>query len=190
MQMKDYWRLTVSYWPSAVEAGLRPCIAIGFPKGDQFYSPHDLDFKNPPSREEFLQVALRTHWMATCWKESLLPIIEMNDWPMIGSGKRGSHVELSDNQKRFVGKLDVWRHDQFQNQSYGHCSFSLDERDKAIRGLKGDKLHEARQALDTYDNRIFERIIKEEVHTSKERILIMQHVLHELGIRASKPKAA
>ena len=109
---------------------------------------------------------------------------------MISSGKTGSHVDLKDDQDRKVGQLSVWRHEQYQNPSYAGCYFSIDDRDKAMRGLKGDKINDARRALDLHENRVLERIVNGGVITEKGRILIMQHVLYELGIRKSKPKAA
>lgn len=188
MKREDYWRLTVAHWESAVEAGLRPVIAHGFPDGDQYYHPHDFDFQSPPSREDFLQVCRQLPWTSV-WDDSLLPMIEKNDWPMIDFCVKASYVDLKDDQGRTVGRLEVRRHNQYQNQSYGGCFFSIDERDKALRGLKGDKLKAGFEALNTtYENRVRERIIKEEAYTEVERIRIMQTVLHELGIRKSKPK--
>ena len=72
-----YWRLTIHFWPRAAEAGVRPVVSNGFEAGEQFYRPRDIDFQNPPSREEFLEVVGQIPWMQAVWYD-LLPILARN----------------------------------------------------------------------------------------------------------------
>ena len=114
MQKLDFWRLTIAYWPRATEAGLQPCVAVGYgEEGPQFYRPHDIDFANRPSREDFLAVVRQTPWMHV-WEARLLPVISLNDWPVLGPYHKASHVELKANGKA-VGELCVHRQTLYLN---------------------------------------------------------------------------
>src|ERR1700722_741575 len=94
-------------------AGLDPCIAAGFCEGPQFYRPHDIDFAQRPSREDFLAVVRQTPWMQV-WEKDLLPVIAKNDWPTVGPGYKAAEVELKAEDKG-VGKLRVDRQDLYVN---------------------------------------------------------------------------
>jgi hypothetical protein len=111
------WRLLVSFWLRATEAGVRPIISHGFEAGEQFYRPHVLDFERPPSREEFLQVVNRVPWMQAAWHD-LLPILPKNPWPMLDNCHKSASVDLQDEEGRCVGRIEVCREERWLNQGY------------------------------------------------------------------------
>jgi hypothetical protein len=113
VKRQDIWRLTVAYWPRATAAGLEPQVAVGFSEGAQFYRPHDIDFNQPPSREDFLAVVRQTPWMQV-WQKDLLPVIDQNQWPTVLPGFKAAEVELKVLGK-VVGKLRVRRQDLYVN---------------------------------------------------------------------------
>jgi hypothetical protein len=114
MEKLDFWRLTVAYWPKAAEAGLLPCPIKGFgDEGPQFYRPHNIDFANRPSREDFLAIVRRTPWMHV-WEAALLPVIAQTDRPAVGPYHKAAHVELKANGK-VVGQLRVHRQTLYLN---------------------------------------------------------------------------
>jgi hypothetical protein len=114
MKKLDFWRLTVAYWPKAADAGLQPCVAVGYgEEGAQFHRPHDIDFAKPPTREDFLAVVRQTPWMHV-WETTLLPLLAQNDWPIVPACHKAAHVELTAHGK-VVGELRVQRHCLYVN---------------------------------------------------------------------------
>jgi hypothetical protein len=114
MNRQDIWRLTVAFWPRATEAGLQPCLVVGFAEeGPQFYRPHDIDFACRPSHEDFLAVIRQTPWMQV-WEAELLPVIARSAWPRVGPCHKAAHVELTAKGK-VVGELRVHRQTLYLN---------------------------------------------------------------------------
>jgi hypothetical protein len=81
MLKRDFWRLTVSFWPRAANANLQPIQARGFESGDQYYRPDTFDFEHPPSREDFQSLIQSLPWVINSYcllvnGKSLLDIIQ------------------------------------------------------------------------------------------------------------------
>lgn len=173
-----YWRLTVHFWPRAVEAGIRPVVSRGFESGEQFYRPRDLDFQNPPSREEFLEIVGRVPWMQTAWHD-LLPILAMNPWPMIDNCHKAATVDLQDTEGRCVGRLEVCREDRWMNQGYVAPFISTEACRAVTRHLR--RRDEADEYLDTNRYALMERIAKMPHWTETIMLAEMRAMLIEGG---------
>ena len=97
MVRKCYWRLEVHFWPVAVERNERPLAVQSFSKDDPGnYSPHDFDFEKPPSKEEFAWLVNCLPWAWNCWHDSLLPLLEQNEWPVVEASYKRAEMELRD----------------------------------------------------------------------------------------------
>ena len=166
MQHVDDWRLTISYWPRAAEAGVRPQEAVGFSFGDSpaLYRPYEIDFTNPPTRDDLHAVVARTPWMDG-WKDTLLPVLALNFWPMITSGYKAACVDLSDSSGRVVGRVEVRRTGRYVNRPYSvpvlgtYLGSDIDKllnrriRDKAKR-------EQAREHVEAHRHLILERLAR------------------------------
>ncbi len=117
MTRTSYWRPTIHFWPRAVEAGVQPVVSHGFEGGEQFHRPHSLDFEFAPSREEFVEIVNQVPWMQAAWSK-LLPLLGKNSWPTVGNCHKSAAVDLQDEQRRFVGRLEVCREERSVNQGY------------------------------------------------------------------------
>jgi hypothetical protein len=176
MKRTTYWRLTVSFWPSAAKAGVRPVISHGFEAGEQFYRPHDLDFEHPPSREEFLEIVSVVPWMQAAWHR-LLPILVKNPWPMLDTAHKAATVDLKDEDGLCVGRLEVRREDRWLNQSY-IAPFITTEACRAVsRHLR--RRSEAAEYLDANRYALMERIAKmphwtEEIVLAEMRAMLVE----------------
>ena len=143
LKKNDSWDLTINFWPKATEAGVNPCQALMFQFDEKdwkpnYYTAHKINFRNPPSREDFLHVVNGTFWMLNNWKDTLLPLIEKSAWPMIYKNwEKGSTSDILDAQGRKVGRLEVWRQDTWDNEDYECPPISCDDRDVVLRGMKG-----------------------------------------------------
>lgn len=150
----DYWQLTVSHWPKAAEIGLTPAIApsrFADPWLPQWYVPTEIEFANPPSREDFLYVVSRTPWMQV-WSKDLLPLIERNDWPMIDHAHKAASAELIDEQGRTAGELKVYRHHLWNNERQNVPFITCDVQNRVTARIRDRD--EARRVLDRAENRI------------------------------------
>lgn len=178
MKRTTYWRLTVSFWPRAAEAGVRPVCSHGFEAGEQFYRPHDLDFERPPSREEFLEIVSVVPWMQAAWHR-LLPILAKNPWPMLDTAHKAATVDLKDENGRCVGRLEVRREDRWMNQGYT-APFITTEACRAVsRHLR--RRCEATQYLDTNRHTLMERVAKIPNWTEQTVLAEMRKMLIEAG---------
>jgi hypothetical protein len=186
-----YWRLTVSHWPEAVKADVKPCLAPhGYPAGEEwlpnFHRPHDFDFRHPPTRSDFLQLARQVPWMSTY--KDLLPILEENDWPMLDMAHKGASVDLLDADGNVCGELKVWRHFSYQNQQYYVPMITCTEWDRIVCRLKNPDEEALNMLRSRSENRIQERLMMAE-DVSDERIRYeIRLVLHEAGHLKTKPK--
>ncbi len=165
MQHVDYWRLTISYWPRAAEAGVRPQEAVGFSFDDSpaLYRPYEIDFSNPPSREDLHSVIAHTPWMDG-WKDTLLPVLARNQWPMITPGYKAASVDLSDSSGRVVGRVEVRRKGRYCNTSYSLPflgTYPGSDIDKFLNRRIRDKVkrEKAREHVEGHRNLILERIV-------------------------------
>lgn len=189
MQRDKYWRLTIEFWAHAVDAGVQPVKCHGFPTEDHpgHYRSHTVDFNEPPTREDFLAVVAMTPWMQS-WKDSLIPVMEKNDWPMIDYMHKGSSVTLMRDGVE-VGRLEVWRQHLYLNQPTVVPPVLCDEVDQAVRGLRRSVVEEARTLIRNSENKLRELFVKKRLWDSPEgRVLVMQELLYEAKIRTSKPK--
>jgi hypothetical protein len=192
----DDWRLTISYWPRAIEAGVRPQAVIGFSLDDSpaMYSPHELDFTYPPTREDLLTVVARTPWMSG-WRETLLPVIDANHWPMISPGYKGATVDLRDCTGRVVGRIEVWRKGRYENRRY-HVPFfgtypgSDIDRLLTRRVREKARREQAREHVVAHRYAIMERIAHVEDPSPTRLLDEVERVLTEGGFIKVKRAAA
>jgi len=195
MRREDFWRLTVSYWPHAVEARLTPQVSAGFAEGEQYYRPHEFDFDNPPSRADFAAVCKMLPWTSV-WKYTLFQVIAANDWPVVGLGCKAASVDLTDTQRRVVGRLAVNRMGLWCNlpQPWVHVSACSDLAANIIaRRFKPNERQAAKDAVRAAENRMREnlqnlgRVVEEDdVKTEIARVLSE----HRKSLRASVPAPA
>ena len=191
MKRTDYWRLTVHFYPHAAEQNVRPVrlphgFGEGVPPGG--YAPHDFDFRNPPSREDFLQVYNQLPWM-NVWKDTLIPVIAANPWPMIDFAHKGAHAELMVDGKQ-VGHLEVWKQETWENGCYNAPFLTVDIIEKVTRRLKGDR-EAARKYIDDRANTIMEACTKREDGWDTEAVVKeVRKVLVEGGFLKGRKKVS
>ena len=192
MNTCDDWRLTIHHWPRATEAGVRPEAVTGFDPDPSpaLYQPHDLDFSYPPSRADFFAVVMQTPWMSV-WKDDLLPLVSRQPWPMIDAAHKGSSVDLTDDQGRVIGKLEVWRKSRYCNEPYRvpmlvtYPGSDIDQYLKR-RVPNRDKREQAREHVRAEANVILERLsLSDDPQVLDE----VQRVLVEGGFVRRKQKA-
>ena len=102
MKTQTMWALTVSYWPRAAKAGLKPVPTDGFEQGDQFYRPTTIRFAQQPTQANFEGVVRQRPWMGV-W-DDLMPLI--TEWPTVDSGYKRNVVDVGG-----VGRLEIRRED-------------------------------------------------------------------------------
>lgn len=187
MNRTDDWRLTVHYWPRATDAGVRPQLCTGFSFDDSPapYRAHEVNFSNPPTREDFLAVVAQTPWMHV-WEQTLLPVIEKNQWPMIDPAHKGSSVELKDGGGRIVGKLEVWRQQRHCNSRYsvpmiGTYPGSAIDRFLKRRIRDKEKRAQARHHVEAHRNLILERVAQSTDYSPTQLLGDVAQVLIEGG---------
>lgn len=181
LSRSDYWRLTIHHFPRAAEAGVQPQPTLRFlDDSPAAYRPHDLDFERPPSRDEFLSVLAMTPWMA-CWQDSLLPVIQRNQWPVIDSGHKRSTTDLIDGEGRLVGRLEVSRHTRFRNVGYRVPFVSGSDVEGVINRRIRDRgrREQARRYVDDHRNLILERLASNGANTRSE----VERVLMDGGFK-------
>jgi hypothetical protein len=178
MTKTTYWRLTVSFWPHAAEAGVQPVVSHGFESGEQFYRSRCIDFENPPSREEFVEIVNRVPWMQAAW-HGLLPVLGKNPWPMIDNLHKAATVDLKDDEGRCVGRLEVCREERWLNQGYVAPCITTEACRAVTRHLR--RRTEAAEYLDTNRHALMERVAKIP-HWTEEMVLAeMRAMLVEGG---------
>ncbi len=151
MTNTTFWRLTIHYWPRAVEAGVRPVASIGFEAGEQYYRPRSIDFERPPSRDEFVEIVNRVPWMHRAWHD-LLPLLPKNQWPMMDNCHKAASVDVQDTAGHCVGRIEVCREERWLNQGYVAPFISTEACRAVTRHLRrrseaDDHLTENRYAL-------------------------------------------
>ena len=186
MERTDFWQLTVSHWPNAVEANVRPVEAgdwgsILLDEGPQYYRSHHFNFINPPSRQDFLDMCRRIPW-TQCWeKNGFFKIIEQNDWPLIEYCKKASSVDLMHEGKE-VGRLRVDRQVQYVNQPYPviHLPSRLEDSIVNRRFRTEQERRDASYFLMMAENKILERLLTLGYHPSEADIRkVMVDLLNE-----------
>jgi len=176
MRRMDYWRLTIHFWPSAVEAGTQPIKTDGFEQGPQFYRAHTIDFDHPPSREEFLAVTREIPWMGV-WQDTLLPVVAQNPWPMIDSAHKAAHVDLQNEQGQIVGTLEVRREQRWANQGYD-APFITTAMIRSAARFNRQKMEVAVEYVEPHRHTIMERVAQQRgwtegtVHTEIRKVLV------------------
>jgi hypothetical protein len=178
MTKTTYWRLTVSFWPNAAATGLQPVISHGFEEGEQFYRPRNIDFEQPPSREEFVEIVMRVPWMQAAWNK-LLPILAHNQWPMIDNCHKAATVDLQDEGGRCVGRLEVCREERWLNQGYVAPFISTEACRAVTRRLR--RPSEAAKYLDGNRYGLMERVAKIPHWTEETVIAEMRAMLVKGG---------
>jgi hypothetical protein len=174
MKRVDYWTLTIHFWPTATEAGVKPVKTDGFQEGPQFYRPDSIDFDKPPSREEFLEVVQSVPWMGV-WQDALLPLVATNPWPMIDCAHKAAHVDLCNEQGQVVGRLEVRRNQRWANAGYTAPFISTDVIRSAAH-LRNGKMTAAVEYVDAHRHRLMEQIAQQP-GWSEETI---EHEIHKL----------
>lgn len=181
LKRTEFFRLTVSYWPRAVEAGLRPVKSRGFEEGEQFYAPHSFDFDQVPSRADFLDVQRQLPW-ASVWNDTLMPLIAKHPWPLIDYAHKVATVDLLDEQGREVGRLEVCKMDLWMNEPKAAPFIHCEHEQHFLRRIRGAERKEAaRKAIDKATHTIQERVM-EHRHWDEDTILFeVERFLHEQG---------
>ena len=188
LQERVFYSLTVKYWPKAAEQGVRPIECRGFSDDQGHYSPTVIEFGNPPSRADFLQIVRQTPWMHV-WEDALVPVIAANDWPMLDYAHKRSTVDLLDDQGRVCGELTVQKERFYQNQSVAVPMITCDVRDKVTCRLRTDKSDtDIHLLLTRAENRIQERMVNAGDLSDERMEYEIRLVLHDAGLLKTKPK--
>ncbi len=181
-----FWELQISYWPDAVVGGVNGFVPPNEGKAD--HSAFEFYFQHPPTREDFLQVCRQLPWCSV-WDQTLLPIVNNNDWPMMDMTRKASSVELKNADGILVGTLRVTKQVAYENQNGMANYISSSELDRALKGMKGNDVIKAREVLRDKNNYILEQSQKlGPANFPENRLRIMQAVLHYAGLRKSKPR--
>jgi hypothetical protein len=183
----DDWTLTISYWPHAVLANVRPqrTARLCFDDDPALYAAHDIDFSYPPTRADFFAVVRMTPWMST-WEGDLLPIIASHAWPMIAVGFKGSTVDLRDDNGCHVGRLEVWRRQRHCNTprpTLGLWTYPGSDVDRLIkrRICDGERRERAHEHVQRQRNLILERLADGQDQTEERMLREVERVLVEGG---------
>jgi hypothetical protein len=175
MRHTTYWRLTIHFWPQAVEAGVTPVHSHGFEEGPQYYHTRNVDFENAPSRQDFLDVVAQIPWMQRTWGR-LSAIISVNPWPMLDYGHKSASVDLLDEHGREIGRLEVFKEERWQNPRY-HAPFITLE---LCRKVARQRLNAA-DYLDKNKYAIMERVSQVPNWTEETVIAEMRKMLIQAG---------
>jgi hypothetical protein len=178
MTRTTFWRLTIHFWPRATEAGVRPVVSHGFEAGEQFYRPRSIDFERAPSREEFVEIVGQVPWMQAAWHD-LLPILALNQWPMIDNCHKAASVDIQDAEGRCVGRLEVCREERWLNQGYVAPFISTEACRAVTRRLR--RPAEAAEYLDKNRPALMERVAKKGHWTEEIVFAEMRAMLVEGG---------
>ncbi len=115
MQRDFYWELVVHFWGNLPLKGNKVPTPVSrfYEGGENEYRPVSIQFENPPSREDFLEVVNCTLWMRYIWSEvpsdgSLVEIAKANPWPRVEEGYKSASVDLFV-EGRSVGRLTIDR---------------------------------------------------------------------------------
>lgn len=97
--------------------------------------PHEFFFRNPPSREDFLELAKMVPWMAT-WDETLIPAIrdKSTNWPYLTFGQKASHSAVEVDGEIYRITVDRW--DLYQNGYYVQDYLSHEDASRLTCRLK------------------------------------------------------
>jgi hypothetical protein len=181
MRKTDIFTLTVSYWPSATAAGKRPVVAIGFPEGDQYYSPHEFHFRLTPSRADFAELIGQLPWVK-CWLDTgLRDDVERSEWPIVDYMHKAAGTEILNAKRQVVGELQVRRYGVWENEGYDRtiAAVHVDDINGVVNRLPKAKRYAAKTAILDHENRIRELNLELQPETAKARRAIVRRVLKE-----------
>jgi hypothetical protein len=182
MRRTDIFTLTVSYWPSATAAGERPVVAVGFPEGDQYYSPHEFHFQHPPGREDFAEMTGQLPW-AQCWLEAgLRDDLARSEWPIVDYMHKAASTSILNDRGQAVGELQVRKYEVWENNGYdrGMAAVHVDNINGVVNRLPKAKRDAAKRALLQHENRVRELYLEKRPETNKARRAIVRQVLKGL----------
>jgi hypothetical protein len=181
MRKTDIFTLTVSYWPSATTAGKQPVVAIGFPEGDQYYSPHEFHFRLAPGRADFAELIGQLPW-AKCWLDSgLRDDVARSEWPIADFMHKAAGTEILNAKRQVVGELQVRRYGVWENEGYDRtiAAVHVDDINGVVNRLPKAKRYAAKTAILDHENRIRELNLELQPETAKARRAIVRRVLKE-----------
>lgn len=161
----EVYRLTIKYWPQAVEAGVRPIEVLRFfgldAPNPAYYTADHFIFKKPPSREDFLGVCKTLYWTYG-WEQTLFPLIESNPWPILDFMHKAADSKLLDEQGRHIGTIEVDREYVYDAQSYDRAvTITCDVKDALTKDYRGDCRKAARDYLENNKHGLLEAYHRE-----------------------------
>lgn len=184
---QDVWKLTVSHWHRAVEAGVPPVLSQPFRDVEEpgRYVPMEFLFLFPPTREDFLALRRKTPWLQGAYEE-LFCLIAKNDWPIVAVGYKAESVELMLDDVAH-GRLDVRRYDMAINDRYTVNGVATHELAAATKGMPRDKQDKAIIYLESRATWAIETFVRQKSNPA-DRLAILKYLLYEGGFRVSPPK--
>lgn len=158
MTRRNYWRLTIHFYPNAAEAGVSPVQVIAYTQTDLpgRYRAHSFDFDHPPSRADFLAVMGQLPYMQV-HKDSMFPLIAAHPFPVIEMGKKSVRQELFKDGVQ-VGHLDIDKRDMWENAVKPTVFISFDTIEGKIKRQPADLRDSLRAYLRTWENEMLEKI--------------------------------
>ena len=186
MKHTVYWALEVHYWPVAAEAGVAPVkstfgeiLSRNGESNAALYQPHSFHFVHPPQFECFINACKQLPWTHV-WEDTLLPVLQSNDWPMIDDMHKRASVELHDADGRHVGKLVVSKCVMFNNSPSPVYPVLYSERQRVIRYLKGNRERGENILRDPVnENKLMMLFVERQADTEEKRVAIMRQFVKE-----------
>ncbi len=187
LERREFWSLTVSYWPQAAELGLKPreCVRYADLDDPARYRPHVFNFVHAPSRQDFLDMLKQLPW-TQCWNDTLLPIIAKNQWPFMDYMHKRSDVDLVNEKDQIVGKLTSQREDQFRNPTSEVVTITIAMEKDALKGLTPINQTMAQKFMDKNQNHLLEMTL-DLPHDHDAVVFMLKNFLFKHGFRKSKP---
>jgi hypothetical protein len=158
MTRTTFYVLTVHFYPHAIKQNVEPVEVIAYTDVETpgRYRSHDFNFDHPPTPEDFKA--------QHAWNNSLIPALDINQWPYIGLGKKAASTEVIVQDygvDKKIGHLEVRKNDFYKNDQYPSNIYVPHQLvDYLTKGYKGEARQELRQCIDSNELRIIGNVVK------------------------------
>lgn len=166
MERKSCYVLRVHYYPHAIEHNVTPMesgFAPGYPGA---YFSHTLQFDHPPTPEDFTEVVNQLPWAKEAWGETLIPLLQFNNWPYLQTARKACTTNLyiqDEGVNKQVGHLEISKKETWINEQYPSILITQSMINKSLKGYTKEKSVQ----IETYIIRNTLRIIGNVVTVSK-----------------------
>jgi hypothetical protein len=115
MKQRTQYKLTVSAFMRAADAGVKPVIESGYSIADNpaLHKPSSFMFSGFPIKEDFIEVCKLTPWTSV-WDNRFLPAVKACDWPVMDVGYKRCESPITEDGK-LIGLVEI-------HKSYVWCN--------------------------------------------------------------------